>query len=139
MARSHAFVADQPFATLDPTIRRVYLAPGTYVRLADTVGFITDLPKDLINAFQATLEELGEADLLLHVVDAGNAQWSRQRRAVETLLHELRLDNTPRLLVFNKADRLVAEAADEAGVTYVSALTGAGLTELRAALIERLA
>jgi GTPase len=139
MARSRAFVADQPFATLDPTIRRVYLAPGTYVRLADTVGFIADLPKDLVNAFQATLEELGEADLLLHVVDAGNAQWSRQRRAVEALLHELHLDNTPRLLVFNKSDRLVAEAADEAGATYVSALTGAGLAELRAALIERLA
>ncbi len=75
LARSNAHVADQPFATLDPTIRRAYLAPGAYVRLADTVGFITDLPEDLINAFRATLEELEEADLLLHVLDASSPQW----------------------------------------------------------------
>src|SRR5262249_16422092 len=68
MARSDAFVADQPFATLDPTVRRAYVAPETYVRLTDTVGFITDLPKDLVNAFRATLEELREADLLVHVL-----------------------------------------------------------------------
>ncbi len=102
LARSDAFVADQPFATLDPTIRRAYLAPGTYVRIADTVGFITDLPKDLVNAFRATLEELREADLLLHVLDASNPQWPRQRQAVEAILHDLELDAAPRLVVFNK-------------------------------------
>ena len=73
------FVADQPFATLDPTTRRVYLAPGRYVRFADTVGFITDLPQDLVNAFRATLEELRDADLLVHVLDASNPDWPRQR------------------------------------------------------------
>ena len=89
MARTDAYVADRPFATLDPTIRRAYLAPGSYVRMADTVGFITDLPKELVTAFRATLEELQEADLLLHVLDASNAQWLRQRRAVEAILTQL--------------------------------------------------
>jgi len=136
LARSNAHVADQPFATLDPTIRRAYLAAGAYVRLADTVGFITDLPEDLINAFRATLEELEEADLLLHVLDASNAQWRRQRSAVDAILRDLHLEGTPRLIVFNKADRLVPDAAGEAGALYVSALTGAGLPELRATLAD---
>jgi GTPase len=137
LARSNAYVADQPFATLDPTIRRVYIGADTYVRMADTVGFITDLPKDLINAFRATLEELQEADLLLHVLDAANPQWPRQQRAVEAILHELELDRTPRLCVFNKCDLGVPEAAAETGVLCVSAATGAGLDALRAALIDR--
>ncbi len=135
-ARGNAYVADRPFATLDPMVRRAYLKPGTYVRLADTVGFITDLPKDLVNAFRATLEELREADLLLHVLDASNPQWPRQRHAVEAILHELQLDRVPRLLVFNKCDVAVPEAAQEAGALYVSAITRAGLDRLRAALLE---
>jgi GTPase len=137
LARSDAYVADQPFATLDPTTRRVYLAPESYVRMADTVGFITDLPKDLINAFRATLEELRDADLLLHVLDASDPQRERQRRAVETILHELELDRTPRLVVFNKCDLRARETPDEAGAIYVSARTGAGLDALRVALAER--
>jgi GTP-binding protein HflX len=132
LARSDAFVADRPFATLDPTIRRVYLGPGAYVRMADTVGFITDLPKDLVTAFRATLEELNDADLLLHVLDASNPQWERQQRAVERILHELELDTAPRLAVFNKSDRAVPEALGQHGALYVSAKTGAGLSELRA-------
>ncbi|HEY6450122.1 MAG TPA: GTPase HflX [Candidatus Cybelea sp.] len=136
LARSNAYVADRPFATLDPTIRRAYLKPGVYVRIADTVGFITDLPKDLVNAFRATLEELREADLLLHVVDASNPQWPRQRRAVEALLHELELDRTRKLCVFNKCDLAVAEASGIVGTLCVSATTGAGLDSLRAALSE---
>ncbi len=136
LTRSNAHVADQPFATLDPTIRRAYLAPGAYVRLADTVGFITDLPEDLINAFRATLEELEGADLLLHVLDASNPQWLRQRSAVDAILHELHLDGTPRMTVFNKSDRLVPNAAGEADALYVSALTGAGLAQLRAAVAQ---
>ncbi len=139
LARSDAYVADQPFATLDPTIRRSYLAPGIYARIADTVGFITDLPADLVNAFRATLEELGEAQLLVHVLDAGNPQWRRQRDAVESILHELELDGTPRFAVFNKSDRAVPEASGEPDVLYVSALTGVGLPELRAAIRDRLA
>jgi GTPase len=138
LARGDAYVADRPFATLDPTIRRAYLAPGHYARVADTVGFITDLPKDLVNAFRATLEELREADLLLHVLDAANPQWPRQRRAVETILHELELDRTPRLLIFNKCDLAVPEAAHEPQTLCVSARTGAGIDTLRAALSELL-
>ena len=137
LARSDAFVADQPFATLDPTIRRVYLAPERYVRLADTVGFITDLPKDLINAFLATLEELREADLLVHVLDASNPDWPRQRAAVESILHDLELEATPRLVVFNKVDAVAGERPHEAGALAVSARSGAGLDALRAALVER--
>ncbi|MDE2482813.1 MAG: GTPase HflX [bacterium] len=137
LARSDAFVADQPFATLDPTIRRVYLAPGRYVRMADTVGFITDLPKDLVNAFLATLEELREAELLIHVLDASNPDWPRQRTAVEAILHDLELDATPRLLVFNKIDAAHGEVPSEPGALAVSARSGAGLDALRAALVER--
>ena len=138
LANSDAFVADQPFATLDPTIRRVYLAPNVYVRLADTVGFITDLPKDLVSAFRATLEELREADLLLEVLDASNPDWPRQRVAVEELLHVLELDQTPRLVVFNKCDAIASGLPERPGALCVSARTSAGLRELRAAVANRL-
>jgi len=141
LARSDVHVADQPFATLDPTVRRVYLAPEKYVRVADTVGFITDLPKDLVNAFRATLEELREADLLVHVLDASNPDWPRQRVAVESLLHELELDAKPRLLVFNKIDAVChpersSEAAESREAIPLSAKTGAGLDTLRARIAQ---
>jgi len=139
IARSDAYVADRPFATLDPTVRRAYLGPGAYARIADTVGFITDLPKDLVNAFRATLEELREADLLLHVLDAANPRWPRQRSAVETILHELELDGAPRLLVFNKCDLPHTQATQEPTALCVSARTGEGLVALRAALMTSLA
>jgi GTPase len=134
LARSDVLVADQPFATLDPTVRRVFLQPGEYVRVADTVGFITDLPKDLVNAFRATLEELREADLLVHVLDASNPDWPRQEAAVESLLHELELDTKPSLRVFNKVD--VATTTHHNGFIEVSARTGAGLDALRARIAE---
>jgi GTP-binding protein HflX len=136
LSGSDALVADQPFATLDPLVRRVYVAPGFYVRLVDTVGFITDLPEDLVTAFRATLEELRDADLLLHVLDASHPQWRRQRAAVEALLHELQLDDTPRIAVFNKCDRKLPESADETNLLRVSAKTGAGLDALRLTLLE---
>jgi GTP-binding protein HflX len=136
LARSDALVADRPFATLDPTIRRAFLGPGAYVRIADTVGFITNLPKELVSAFRATLEELHEADLLLHVLDASSAQWTRQQRAVEAILDQLELEGRPRLLVFNKCDRAVPEALGQAGALYVSAKTKDGLPELRDAISD---
>ncbi len=135
LAHSDAFVADQPFATLDPTVRRVYLAPQRYVRVVDTVGFITDLPKDLVAAFRATLEELSEADLLVHVTDASSADRERQERAVEALLHSLGLDQKPRLLVLNKIDAMNIGASRDPRALAVSARTGAGLDALRAALL----
>jgi GTP-binding protein HflX len=135
-----AFVADQPFATLDPTLRRVYIGDGLSIRLADTVGFITALPKELINAFRATLEELDVADLLLHVVDASNADWPRQRASVETILNELKLGEKPTLLVCNKIDRLdaAARAALPADAILVSATANDGVDRLRAAIVGRL-
>ena len=137
LARSDAFVADQPFATLDPTMRRAYLAPGVYVRAVDTVGFISELPPDLLAAFRATLEELHDADLLLHVLDASNPDWPHQQRSVERILHELGLDGKPRMTVFNKTDAAQTVPADGASSLAVSAKTGAGIDALRAELRER--
>jgi len=135
-----AFVADQPFATLDPTLRRAYVAPGVNVRLADTVGFITALPQELVNAFRATLEELDAADLLLHVHDASNPDWPRQNESVETILRELKLDEKPVIDVFNKIDRIdaAARAALPPDAVEVSASTGAGIDRLREAIAARL-
>ncbi|HEX3550085.1 MAG TPA: GTPase HflX, partial [Candidatus Elarobacter sp.] len=136
-----AFVADQPFATLDPTLRRAYVAPGVHVRLADTVGFITALPQELVNAFRATLEELDAADLLLHVHDAANPDWPRQSASVETILRELHLAEKPVLHVFNKVDRLdaAARAALPPGALEVSASSGEGIDALREAIAQRVA
>jgi len=136
-----AFVADQPFATLDPTLRRVYLGDSRSVRMADTVGFITALPKELMNAFRATLEELSEADLLVHVLDASNPDFARQRASVDAILSELKLDEKPTIIVFNKVDRLddaARHALAGVGAIEVSATSGVGLDQLRAAIAERL-
>ncbi len=136
-----AFVADQPFATLDPTLRRAYVAPGVNVRLADTVGFITALPQELVNAFRATLEELVSADVLLHVHDASNPDWPRQKGSVEAILHELHLEEKPVIEVFNKIDRLdaAARSAVASGAVEVSAKSGEGIDALRAAIAARVA
>jgi GTPase len=135
-----AFVADQPFATLDPTLRRAYVAADLNIRLADTVGFITALPQELVNAFRATLEELDAADLLLHVSDASNPDWPRQKASVEAILRELKLDEKSVISVFNKVDKLDPEAlaALPSGAIEVSAATGAGIDRLREAIAGRL-
>jgi len=134
-----AFVADQPFATLDPTLRRVYLGPSRFARLADTVGFITELPKELVAAFRATLEELAGADVLVHVLDASNPDWPRQRESVEQILRELELDGKPTLIVFNKIDSAGPNApAPPPDAIAISARTGTGLDLLRAAIVARL-
>ena len=138
--KDRAFVADQPFATLDPTLRRAYIAEKLSVRLADTVGFITALPQELVNAFRATLEELETADLLLHVHDASNPDWPRQRASVESILGELKLDGKPVVDVFNKVDRLgpAARAELPQNAIEVSATSGEGIDRLRAAIATRL-
>jgi GTPase len=122
------------FATLDPTSRRLRFPRDREVIVTDTVGFIRDLPEDLISAFRATLEELHDADLLLHVVDAADADLDGKVKAVEGTLGELGLIEIPRLLVFNKVDRLPAgqgEAlAHQAGGVAVSAVEKRGFTEL---------
>ncbi|OGQ13768.1 MAG: GTPase HflX [Deltaproteobacteria bacterium RBG_16_71_12] len=131
-------VADELFATLDPTSRRLRFPTladrvGHEVVLIDTVGFIRDLPDTLKNAFRATLEELGDADLLLHVVDAADPRREQHIDAVEDVLDGLGLRDTPRLLVLNKMDLRKDDGAGEAarrGAVCVSASTGAGLPEL---------
>jgi GTP-binding protein HflX len=141
LADADAFVADMPFATLDPTSRRISLDSGRQVVLTDTVGFINKLPHDLIDAFRATLEEVLRADLLLEVVDASDPDFIAQQATVGAVLTELGAGDKPRILVFNKLDRLNG-AVERAGpqpsdedVAYVSALTGEGL----AALLVRIA
>lgn len=131
------FVADQPFATLDPTMRRARLSDEVEVVLADTVGFISDLPKELVNAFRATLEEVSSATMLLHVIDASNPYHERQRESVDEILGEIGAGDKPVLLVWNKTD--VAETQHALGGISVSAKTGRGLAELRAAIAARLA
>ena len=138
LARSDAFVADQPFATLDPTVRSVHLGNRRDVRMVDTVGFITDLPKDLVNAFRATLEELSDASLFVHVIDASNPDWPRQQAAVEAILHELKLDEKPHIVALNKTDA-AAELPQIPGAVAVSARSGMGLDTLRSAIAANVA
>ena len=106
LTASDVLAEDKLFATLDPTSRRLRFPRDREVVLTDTVGFIRQLPKTLVNAFRATLEELSDADLLLHVVDASDPEQDRHIEAVEGILSSLGLASTPRLVVFNKGDRL---------------------------------
>lgn len=100
------------FATLDPTSRRLRLPYEQEVILNDTVGFIRDLPPDLIAAFRATLEEIADSDLLIHLIDASNPRWEQQLESVDKILADLDFGNLPRLVVFNKADLVDAEMLD---------------------------
>jgi GTPase len=112
LTQSAVLVEDKLFATLDPTSRRLRFPREREIILTDTVGFIHDLPRELTNAFRATLEEVAEADLLVHLVDVSDPDHEDQVQAVERILAELKLGQKPRLLVFNKQDRLsVAELA----------------------------
>ena len=139
-----ALTKDLLFATLDPTTRRLRLPTNQNVLLTDTVGFIRKLPHGLVEAFKATLEEVVQADLLLHVVDVSHPRAEEQVQAVNQVLKDLSADEKPTVMVFNKIDRANGHGAwtrlQEAyphGVA-VSALTGAGLPELVAELGGRL-
>jgi GTP-binding protein HflX len=101
---------DKLFATLDPTSRRLRFPEDIEVIITDTVGFINNLPRDLLQAFKATLEELEEADLLVHVIDISNPAFRHQMEVVEGLLTELGLDRIPCLKVFNKTDLIDSDA-----------------------------
>ena len=109
LTASEVVAEDKLFATLDPTTRRLRFPKEREVVIADTVGFIRDLPRDLAQAFRATLEELSEADLLLQLVDAADPAQEQQIAAVERILQDMELGETPRLLVWNKIDRLAEE------------------------------
>ncbi len=140
---SSVLAEDRLFATLDPTTRRLRFPEERELILTDTVGFIRSLPKELMEAFRATLEELEEADLLLHVADASHPELDKQLRAVDDILVQLELCDTPRLLLLNKADALEGEeraalAGQHPDALMISARTGEGLAELSAALVARI-
>ena len=135
LTRSDVLVENKLFATLDPTTRRLRFPAEREIILADTVGFIRNLPKELMDAFRATLEELEAADLLVHVADASHPDLLQQISAVETILAEMELDRVPRLLVLNKWDQLAAPARAELADAFplalpVSAKSGDGLNSL---------
>ncbi|WP_218814808.1 ribosome rescue GTPase HflX [Rickettsiella endosymbiont of Dermanyssus gallinae] len=139
------FAANQPFATLDPSIRRLRLYNGTHAILADTVGFIRQLPHDLIEAFSATLEETQEANLLIHVVDATSSDKLERNKEVQRVLEKIQAKQIPQLLVYNKIDlltdtppRLERDSMGLPSKVWVSASTGEGFTLLQQALYELL-
>ncbi len=142
LTHSGAYAADQLFATLDTTVRRVWLPEAGNVVIADTVGFIRDLPHTLVEAFKATLETTTQADLLLHVIDAANPARDLQIVEVNKVLAEIGASHVPQIRVYNKCDLTAAEPGVERDpygkITRVrlSAQTGAGLPWLRAAIAE---
>ena len=150
LVKARAYAADQLFATLDTTTRQLYLGEGAgSASLSDTVGFIRDLPHGLIEAFEATLQEAADADLLLHVVDAANPAFPEQMAEVQRVLREIGADQVPQLVVFNKLDalapgqrpQLLQDTMDVGGQAlarvFVSARTGEGVALLRQSLAER--
>lgn len=145
MTKSEVYAADQLFATLDPTLRRIDIDDVGAVVLADTVGFIRHLPHDLVAAFKATLQETREASLLLHVVDAADNRMEENIQAVESVLEEIEANEIPALLVMNKIDMLNGFTPridrNENNVpirVWLSAQTGEGIPLLLQALTERL-
>ena len=153
LVNAGAYAADQLFATLDTTTRALFIeGAARSVSLSDTVGFIRDLPHKLVEAFEATLQEAADADLLLHVVDASSPQRDEQIAEVQRVLREIGADRVPQVLVFNKFDkleatqrpRLVRDVLEaEGGVrmprVHVSAREGVGLAELRSLLAQAVA
>lgn len=143
LTNADVYAADQLFATLDPTLRKIKLPAGFPVVLADTVGFIRQLPHDLVAAFRSTLKETQDADLLLHVVDASSEERDDNMNQVNLVLEAIEAEDRPQLLVFNKIDLLDGVAPridrDEAGLpirVWVSALSGEGLDLLNEAMAE---
>lgn len=136
LARSDVYVADQLFATLDPTTRRVELPGGNESLVTDTVGFIQKLPTQLIAAFQATLEEIAEADLLIHVVDVTHPNAQTQANSVKETLKQIHADHIPTIIALNKIDKLhdpsiVQTALNEfPKAVAISALKGVGFNDL---------
>ncbi|MDE3208401.1 MAG: GTPase HflX, partial [Pseudomonadota bacterium] len=143
LTKESSYTADQLFATLDTTSRRLYLPQGGYSILSDTVGFIRSLPHSLIAAFRATLEESVEADLLLHVIDVSHPNWQEQAKAVDEVLEEIGAHHADRILVMNKIDEtgvvphLLRDEYGKINRIFVSARKRDGLHLVRQALSER--
>jgi GTP-binding protein HflX len=144
LTSADAYAADQLFATLDPTVRRLHLAPGLEVALADTVGFVRDLPHELVAAFRSTLQEAREADLLLHVIDAADPERTERIAQVNEVLESIGAEALPQIAVYNKIDRTDEEPhveSDGEGRVdriWLSARSGAGVERLLEVLHDRL-
>jgi GTP-binding protein HflX len=144
LTHADAYAADQLFATLDPTVRRLHLAPGLETALADTVGFVRDLPHELVAAFRSTLQESREADLLLHVIDAADPERNDRIAQVNEVLESIGAQDVPQIAVYNKIDRTGEPARSEVGEgglidrVWLSAHSGAGIDLLLQALHQRL-
>lgn len=144
MTKANVLAADQLFATLDPTTRRVQMPGGRDVLFTDTVGFIQKLPTHIVAAFRATLEEIIEADVLVHVIDATHPQVKAQIEAVRDTLAELEVEHLPTVYAFNKVDALpegrtlgdLPDVGEDAIRVMVSAKTGAGVDDLRRAIVR---
>jgi len=138
LTRAAVYASDKLFATLDTTLRRLELAPGQTVVLSDTVGFIRHIPHDLVAAFRATLEEVREADLLLHVIDVNDEHRQSHMQQVDAVIEEIGATEVPQILVFNKIDLneqlavRVEAHADSMAKIWLSAHSGAGLDALKA-------
>lgn len=143
LTKSDIYAADQLFATLDTTARRCYVGDGESVVLSDTVGFIRGLPHQLVEAFKSTLDETVHADLLLHVVDAASPAKDDQIAEVNKVLEEINAHEIPVIIVLNKIDctdlepEILRDSEGRVEAVRISALTGAGLDLLRAAVLER--
>ena len=138
LSGADALAEDKLFATLDPIVRKVTLPNGSECLLSDTVGFINKLPHDLVNAFKSTLDEVSDADLILHVVDCASDYYEVQMRVVEEVLTSLGAIDTPRIEVYNKIDKPEAKPRSNGGIA-ISAATGAGIDTLLKAIEEALA
>jgi GTP-binding protein HflX len=144
LTKAGTYAADQLFATLDTTSRRIYLGEAGHAVISDTVGFIRELPHQLVEAFRATLEETIHADLLLHVVDASSPVRMEQIEQVNLVLKEIGADHIPQILVWNKIDAVDLEPVveldeyDRIHRVFISAKTGAGLDLLRQTIADAL-
>jgi len=152
MVKARTYAADQLFATLDTTTRQLFLGDGQgrghTVSLSDTVGFIRDLPHTLVDAFEATLQEAAQADLLLHVVDASHPDWTEQLAQVQSVLADIGAADIPQWLIFNKVDQLPPDRRPRQAEdmydwdgralprVFLSAVTGQGMAVLRQRLAE---
>lgn len=138
------YVEDKLFATLDPTVRRLKLGDGSQVVLADTVGFVRDLPHELIAAFRSTLQEAREADLILHLIDASDPHCWQRVRQVNAVMKQLEADRVPQIRVYNKIDimnrpaRLTNNQKGEGRAVWLSAVSGEGVPLLLQAVATRL-
>ncbi len=138
LTQSNIIAANRLFATLDPSSRRLRFPRDTEVIITDTVGFIQNLPKELMEAFHATLEELSEADIILHVIDVSNPRYEQQKKSVEKILTELDLDRIPTLYVFNKLDQVDLETFDNRWLLNQGVMISANQKQTLVPLVEKL-